>query len=1220
MADYYKTNPMHLIIPRFRLLFMALTFFFNFVGGFSQTTIEKLQVDYQTEPLGIDIITPHFSWHMHDASKKRGLAQVAYQIVVTNERGKMVWDSKKRQDGSSLDIPYEGEQLEPRMRYTFHITVWDQNGNQSENSSWFETGLLNTTMSAWHDAQWIGGGDGDMVLYSHYLSVFRMEYALQLDKKSKSTKAAFVFGGNDRRLMDKNLNIQGVANKKDQGYIAFEFDISAVDGSENGLAKLNVIRKGYDPNDTDEKPYRSFSIPISLINDRNKYDSHNFFVACNFGLFEVYLDRNQLENKISINDDNTPPPRGNPGFNLNPVGTGNNYISFPMVGDIGFQVGANQKALFTDIKIKNYRKPANVLFQEDLSDPSTYSGIFANLDQGTGAISITKNGYQIQGGKSGMLKLADPSRNATPMLRNQFELKNKNISKARLFVTARGIYEIYLNGRRVGEAYFNPGLTQYNKHHMYQTYDVTNYLNSGSKNALGAWLGEGWWSGNITYSGENWNYFGDRNSLLTQLIVSYSDGSEQVITSNDRQWKLFTESPIRYGSFFQGEVYDASKDVNISGWNTADYDDAQWKSAVEVPLSGTTYQDDALKYDHLEMIGQIGKNASIVKTLTAIDMIEVRPKVYVYDMGQNMVGVPQVLLPNGMTNDTITLRYAEVRYPDLSEYEGNVGMVMLENIRAALAQDQYIRKGGAETIQPRFTFHGFRFLEITGLDAPLPLESVKGLVISSIGELASNYTTSNELVNKLWENITWSLRGNFLSIPTDTPARNERMGWSGDINVFSKASTYLAQVEPFLRRHMLAMRDLQREDGRFPDVAPVGGGFGGTLWGSAGIIIPWELYQQYGDLHVLSANYDAMKRYVEYLNSKIDPATGLLNEGALGDWLSPEGYKNDDTLFWAAYHLYDLDIVSKTAALLNKIEDAAIYRTQYDERKAFFNTTFLEPVQHKTLHLGHQSLRFGPPLPESMRKKAGDLVDTQASYAIPLHLEVLNAGNKPAAVANLAASIERKNVDELGIARPEYSLMTGFIGTASIILALSENGRSDIAYRLLQQTSYPSWLYSVKNGATTIWERLNSYTQENGFGGNNSMNSFNHYSFGSVVSWMYNYSLGIQRDPQLPGFKHFILRPTPDPNKEMTWAKGYYDAMYGRIESAWQSSENGWTYKTTIPPNTSATLYLKAPSTKNITENSGKLKNGNGIKILPSQSQQVVLELASGTYEFNISY
>ena len=1193
---------------------------FQSFSALSQVALNKLQVNYLTEPLGIDLDDPRFSWQMALDAERHDQYQTAYQIKVYTEADDLVWDSEKVESDISMTIPYDGEALRPMTRYHWKVTVWDAHGKTIFNDSWFETGLMDPDPNStrWNNAQWIGGADEDLVFHSHYLSVFKIDYALQLDQQSKSSKASFVFGGNDRRLMNKDLNLKGVANKKDESYIRFELDIANLDGTENGFAKFNVYRVGYAPGDTDEKPFRTYDIPINLINEKNKYENHVFYSYCNFGLFEVFLDGTNPENKISGNDDKTPPPYGRVGFNLNPVGTGNDYISFPMVGDIGFQAGENQKATFSNVMIKHYREPSNTLFYETLTSDAVYNGIFSNAVTHDPAFSITEDGYQIHGGKGGAFVLEDPSKNAMPMLRNEFESKDKTILKARLYVTARGIYELYLNGKRVGNDYFNPGLTQYNKTHMYQTFDVTNSIKKGSKNVLGAWLGEGWWSGNITYSGENWNYFGDRSSLMAQLIITYSDGTETIMITDEKDWKLFTDGPIRYGSFFQGEVYNATKEKAIEGWSTTTYNDHLWKNAVQVPLDGTTYQDGNLDYSHLGIIGQLGPNASIVKSLRAKSVEEVRPGVFVYDMGQNMVGFPEIQLPQGKARDTITLRYGEVKYPDLEAYDGNIGMIMLENIRAALTQDLYIRKGGVETIRPRFTFHGYRFLEITGLEQSLPLEDVKGMVVSSVDQLASNYETSNEQVNKLWENITWSLRGNFLSIPTDTPARNERMGWSGDINVFSKASTYLADVEPFLRRHLMAMRDIQREDGRFTDVAPIGGGFGGTLWGSAGIVIPWEVYQQYGDIEVLREHYDAMQSYVEFLTTKINPKTGILNEGPLGDWLSPEGFKNDDTLLWTAYHLYDLEILAKTAELLGKKDAAAIYRKQYEERKIFFNTTYIDKATGKTLHLGNQSMRFGPPLPENKIKKAGDFIDTQASYAIPLQLDVLNAENKEKVIEHLMASIQRENEDELGVMRPEYSLMTGFIGTASLCHALSENGKQQTAYRLLQQTSYPSWLYSVKNGATTIWERLNSYTVEDGFGGNNSMNSFNHYSFGAVAAWMYNYSLGIQRDPEHPGFKHFILQPTPDPDKKMTWAKGYYDSMYGRIKSEWKWLVDGWIYSTTVPANTTATLLLDTNAIKNVTVNGKKVKKTKGIQILKQENGKVVLELLSGSYNFKI--
>jgi alpha-L-rhamnosidase len=489
------------------------------------------------------------------------------------------------------------------------------------------------------------------------------------------------------------------------------------------------------------------------------------------------------------------------------------------------------------------------------------------------------------------------------------------------------------------------------------------------------------------------------------------------------------------------------------------------------------------------------------------------------------------------------------------------------------------------------------------------------MVLSSIDSITADYQTSNPLINKLWKNIEWSTRSNFLYIPTDTPARNERMGWSGDISVFSKTATYLANAGPFLRRHMLAMRDLQEKDGRFTDTAPVTDAFGGILWGSAGIIVAWESYQQYGDVSLLAEHYDAMKRYTDFLKAHLNPVTGVQSESLLGDWLSPEGFKNDDTILWDAYYAYDLEIMQKVASVLGKTNDAIHFEQEYTARKDHFNKTHIDALTGKTIHSGHR-FPWGYRVSEDQLPKKGDFSDTQASYAIPLAFNLFDKNIQDKATNNLVAALERKNKDELGIMRPEYSLMTGFIGTAAISDALSKNGKDKEAYQLLQQTSYPSWLYSVENGATTIWERLNSYTKENGFGGNNNMNSFNHYSFGSVGAWMINNSIGIARDE--PGFKKFILQPTPDPTGKITFAKGYYDSMYGKITSEWKTIEGQTIYTMEIPANTTATLFIKASSLNKVTENGKKIKQVKDITFIGQKGDKLAFTLQSGTYKFTV--
>jgi len=1183
--------------------------------AFANLTLQKLQVNYQTTHLGTDVAKPQFSWQMHATDQRRGYLQKAYQLVVTDEKARVVWDTKKVDSDISHAIQYAGEPLKATTRYTWKVTVWDNFGKSASASSWFETGLLDASERAWSGAKWIGGGNEDLVLYSHALSVYKIQYGIQLDKASSSTKAAFVFGANDPRMLNKNLNLMARENRRDESYFALELDIAAVGENTNGAAKLNIYRVGYTKDDKADAPFKSLEIPANVISNGNKYDKHQVYADCVFGQCEFYVNGTDAAHRLKDTAQSAGGGFGARGINLNPAGRGGDYISFPMLAEIGFKTGANQIAYFSDLTIKNFRSPSNTLFAENLQ--GAYSGIFKAK-----AVTINNGRYRIAGNA---FVVADPSRNAAPMLRTVFAPNAKPIQKARLYVTARGIYEIHLNGQRVGNDYFNPGVTQYNQTHMYQTYDVTAALKSGQPNALGAWLSEGWWSGNSTFSGDNWNFFGDRQSLLAKLVINYADGTEQVITSNDKDWKLFTDGPIRNGSFFQGEVYDANKEAAIKDWATATYKDNSWKAAVEVPREGTTFvgtaglmvQRVSMAYDNFKLVGQVGENATVVKTLTAQKVEEVRPKIFVYDMGQNMVGVPNVPIKGGKKGQVITLRYAEMRYPNLADYKGNEGMVMMENIRAALTTDTYVLKGGDEIIQPRFTFHGYRYLEITGIEQAIPASEIKGLVISSIRDIASNYETSNQLVNKLWQNITWSLRGNFLSIPTDTPARNERLGWSGDIMVFSRSSTYLADANLFLRRHLLAMRDTQSPEGRFADVAPTGFGFGGTLWGSAGIVVAWEAYRQFGDVQMLAEHYDAMKRYIQFLESKVDKSTGILNEGPLGDWLSPEGNKNDNTLFWMAYFAYDLEIMGKTAAILGKAEDAAKFQQRSQEIKKAFNEIYVDKTSHRTVKSGVRTGFMGPPNQQQgpPQSEKGQLMDTQASYAIPLALNVFNDENKPYTIKFLNETVRRKNKDDNNVERPEYSLMTGFIGTASISEALSANSSDDLAYRLLLQKDYPSWLYPVVNGATSIWERLNSYTIENGFGGNNSMNSFNHYSFGAVAAWMYNYSLGIQRHPEKTGFKEFILRPTPDPNKLMTFAKGHYDSIYGRIASEWKVEGDKLFYKAAVPPNTKAKLYLPAKNMNQVLESGKPITKWKGVE---ASADRVLIPLTSGSYSFEV--
>ena len=809
-------------------------------------------------------------------------------------------------------------------------------------------------------------------------------------------------------------------------------------------------------------------------------------------------------------------------LNLNPAGRGGDYTAYPELADIGFAAPEGVTAHFSGIEVLNYRLPRHTL---------------ASVPDLT---------------VSGETRLMELPRTGMTQLRRVF-MVGKAVKKARIYATARGVYDLYLNGKRVSEDFLNPGLTQYNKTQYYQIFDVTPDISEG-ENTLGAVLGEGWWSGALTFSPENWNYWGDRQAFLGQLILTYEDGSEEVIVS-DSSWQWSNDGPWRYGSIFQGEIYDAGREGNGS-----------WSPAVEVPLEDIVSHEPARRgfmswptvddFSAFRLVAQLGLPVREYQRLKAESAREAGKDTFIYDMGQNMPGVPCITFRDLKPGTVVKVRFAEVLYPDLPEYKGKAGQMMLENLRSAMAQDIFIAAGGEETFQPRFTYHGYRYVEIEGIDHPLPLDDVEGVVFSTIDRITMDYQSDNALLNRFVENVKWSSLANVFSVPTDCPQRNERMGWNGDLSVFCPALSYVFEGPAFLQRHLQALRDNINAEGVYPAIAPVGGGFGGTLWESVGIIMPWQDYLQYNDLESLREHYPSMVRYMEHVLSIIDSDGDNAWRGApgsLGDWLGFEVQKNENPLIFDCYLVYELTILGKMAEALG--EDSARWKESCSQRKAFIAEHYFDA--------------------EGVSQRLnGDKVDAQTSYAVALALDVLDEPLKGKVLQQLVRVVETPGPGDDGTEYPAYSLMTGFIGTPWINFALSDNGRADLAYRMILNESFPSWLYPVTQGATTIWERLNSMTAEDGFGGNNSMNSFNHYAFGSVMDWMMGRSLGIDQDEKDPGFHHFILRPVPDPTRTLGQASGHYDSPYGRICSAWKRSGNVIKYDFTVPANTSATLIL----------------------------------------------
>ena len=927
------------------------------------------------------------------------------------------------------------------------------------------------SLSPLEGADWITVHPDSIPVYPDYLSVFRLGFKLDMPE---GESASLLFGMDDPRLMDPDKNVYGMSNRPGESYFRLQMDKDSV----------RVFRRGYHPNDNPEVALAVFP----AVGLRHAADSVE--VAVNNGWVEVSVNGKSIGRK-----------------GLNPLGNGGDYIAFPVLAGVAVEVPDGSKAAIHEITVRNFRDPRNVITRH-----------------------VAKHKA---GGVRGRIDI--PIR-SMPEVRSVISVNPlKKVRKATANATAMGIYDLYVDGKRVNDEYFLPGSTQYNKTHLYHTFDLTDFLQPGD-NEIRARLGEGWWSGPSTFVGENWNFFGDRQAFRADIMVEYTDGSADRFVTAPDTWEYSVDGPVVTGSFFHGEVYDSRRD-DLIGEGSA----RTWHKAERLPFEQTV-APVAGGWDDIDLRPSFGDRVLAVDTLTAVSLTEPRPGVYVYDMGQNMAGVPYLVFDGLRRGTAVTVRHGEVLYPDMPRYESNAGMVMTENLRAAMCTDRYIASGATrEVFSPRHTLHGYRYLELTGVDAPLPLEAVRSVPVSSVHGFKAHFECSDSLINRLWENIKWSTLSNFVSIPTDCPQRNERLGWMGDISVYAPTATKIADVGPLLRQYLQSVRDCQADNGKFPDVAPTGFGFGGFLWGSAGITVPWECYLQYGDTALLTTHYPAMKKYIDYvLRETIEPATGVLVQnrewGDLGDWLSPEYERTDKSLLWECYLIYDLSIMREVAEVLGMEADAALYGTLAEERKRFFAETFVDPATEKT-----RWSAFDP-------KRLGKEVDTQSSYALPLAMGIYDS---PRFRENFVATVERENRADDGTRCPPYSLMTGFIGTAWVMEALSRIDRNDMAYMLLTSTNYPSWLYPVTQGATSVWERLNSYTDRDGFGRNNSMNSFNHYSFGAVGNWLLTRCLGITVDAD----GNVTVDPTPDPTGHIRYARGWIDTPQGRIESSWGEDE-----------------------------------------------------------------
>ena len=715
-------------------------------------------------------------------------------------------------------------------------------------------------------------------------------------------------------------------------------------------------------------------------------------------------------------------------------------------------------------------------------------------------------------------------------LRTEFRAP-RGIRRATLYASARGLFELHLGGRRVGEDLLAPEWTDYGKRIHYRAYDVTRQVTPG-RNVLGAVLGDGWWSGFVGWQ-ETRGRYGLRNSLAAQLEIETTGGSRMIVATGKR-WRCRT-GPILSSDFMMGEVYDARREE--PGWDGPGFPAQGWLPARE------------LAAPRAPLVAQRSEPVRITETLAPRSVAEVRPGVYICDFGQNLTGWVRLRV-RGKRGTRVTIRHGERLSPD--------GSLYTENLRRARATDVYVLGGGGrETWEPRFTFHGFQYVEVTGLPAAPGPGDLIGCVVHSAAPPAGGFACSHLGVNRLWLNGCWSQRDNFLSVPTDCPQRDERLGWTGDAQVFMRTATYNLNVAAFFTKWMVDVEDAQTAAGVFPDTAPrlpekrnfvgLDGLGGGAGWADAGVIVPWTLWRVYGDERVIARHWFAMKAWLAYL-ARTNPA--WVRRHALGnnygDWLcvpSDTAFRTQSpmkTLLSTAYWADDAAKMAQMAAALGRTAAAAHYQAVFARVRQAFQRAFL-------------------------RKDGRLTVRTQTAYLLALAMNLLPEEVRGRAAERLVADIRAHG----------WHLSTGFIGISHLNPVLTGAGHADVAYRLLLREDYPSWLYPVRHGATTIWERWNGWTARDGFF-NPHMNSFNHYALGSIGEWLYRHVAGIELAE--PGFKRALLRPYPGGG--LSFARAHHETPYGRLASAWKRAGDRLTWEISVPPNTTAEAWVpSAPGT-----------------------------------------
>ncbi|KOS08227.1 alpha-L-rhamnosidase [Flavobacterium akiainvivens] len=758
----------------------------------------------------------------------------------------------------------------------------------------------------------------------------------------------------------------------------------------------------------------------------------------------------------------------------------------------------------------------------------------------------------------------DPLR-ACPLMRKEFSI-GKKVKSATAYITAHGLYEAQINGKKIGDAYLTPGWTSYSKRLQYQVYDVTGMFKQGS-NAIGVTLGNGWYRGLFSL-GIRKDIYGSDISLLMQVNVEYTDGTTETLVS-DNSWKSSTGS-ILSSEIYGGETIDARKEK--TGWALPGYNTAGW-----VGVKTQSFPKNTLIATYNEPITKH-------ETFTPVKILTTPKGEQVIDFGQNLVGWVVVKV-NGKAGDTFSISHSEVL-----DKEGNF---YTESLRGAKAQDTYILKGGAtETFEPHFTWHGFRYIKIEGYPGTLKPENFTAVVLYSDMEMTGSFTSSNELINQLQHNIEWGLRGNFLDVPTDCPQRDERLGWTGDAQVFFRTASFLRGVNNFFTKWMKDVQADQYPDGAVPYVVPntlMDWDKGSAGWGDVATIIPWDMYVAYGDKRILENQYGSMKAWVGFIQSQ--STNDLWNKGNhFGDWLFYS--VNDDRdgssaitnkyFITQCFYAHSVQLLINAAQVLGKTDDVATYTTLLGRVKNAFLKEYITP-------------------------NGSTVSDTQTSYVLALQFDMLPENLRAQAAERLVANIRRYN----------NHLTTGFLGTPYLCHVLSRFGHANVAYDLLLQKTYPSWLYPVTKGATTIWERWDGIKTDGTFQ-TPDMNSYNHYAYGAIGDWMYRVMVGIDVEGDGVGYKKIQIKPLP--GGDFTHASADYETPYGKVASGWKIEGNTLTLTAVVPANTTAVVCVPAAAINGITEGGKAISTSKDVEVLGVENKYVKVKVGSGSYVFTAPY